>query len=202
MTAASTVQVPSFSGYGGATLHLAIDPAEHERRQAAGIGPVTGHGFGGLDHLMALPAGLPVPVSELTEEQQKYVRQAPAAICTIDDGQVTRHAIRPCRVVLATVESPSAGKLALNSAGRFAPFCPRRVVIRRLPHRKHFNYLADYDFYGVGVTLQHPDGTTEPVLDPAPWRPKRHTPAGWWFAERAYTEYLQHTATNPAGAAA
>jgi hypothetical protein len=202
MTAASTVEVPSFSSYGGATLHLAIDAAEHQRRQAAGIGPVTGHGFGGLDHLMALPAGMPVPLAELTKEQQKYVRRAPAAICTIEDGQVTRHAIRPCRVTLATVHSPSASKLALASAGRFAPFCPRAVVILRLPHRKTFNYLSDYDFYGVGVILKHPDGTTEPILDPAPWRPMRHTPAGWWFAERAYTAYLEHTAANPAGAAA
>jgi len=197
-----TVQVPSFPGYSGATLHLTLDPAEHQRRQAAGIGPVTGYGFGGLDHLMALPAGLPVPVDTLTEEQQKYVRRAPAAICTIRGGQVTRHAIRPCRVTLATVESPSASKLALQTAGQFAPFCPRAVIIRRLPHRKHFNYLADYDFYGVGVTLQHPDGTTEPVLDPRPWRPRRHTPAGWWFVERSYATYLEYVATNPAGSAA
>ncbi|CAM5494940.1 MULTISPECIES: hypothetical protein [Streptomyces] len=197
MTGPSTVEVPSFSGYSGATLHLAIDPAEHQRRQAAGIGPVTGHGFGGLDHLMALPAGLPVPVSSLTEEQQKYVRRAPAAIVTVEDGQVTRHAIRPCRVVLATVESPSASKMALEAAGRFAPFCPRRVVIRRLPHRKHFNYLHDYDFYGVGVTLQHSDGSTEPVLDPRPWRPARHTPAGWWFVERAYAAHIEHASLMP-----
>ncbi|WP_050800436.1 hypothetical protein [Streptomyces himastatinicus] len=200
MTGSGTVQVPSFSGYGGATLHLAIDPAEHQRRQAAGIGPVTGHGFGGLDHLMALPAGMPVPVDSLTREQQKYVRRAPAAICTIEDGQVTRHAIRPCRVALATVHSPSACKTALESASRFAPFCARRVVIRRRTHWPES--LTEFDFYGIGVSFENGDGTLETLVEPEPWIPKRHTPVAWWFAERAYAAYLEHAATNPAGAAA
>lgn len=195
-----TVLVPSFPGYGGATLHLAIDPAEHQRRQAAGIGPITGHGFGGLDHLMALPAGLPVPVDSLTEAQRAYVLRAPAVICTIHDGQVTRHAIRPCRVTLATVRSATACKTALESAGRFAPFCARAVVITRRP--RMVETLTEFDFWGIGAVLEHADGTTETLVEPAPWRPMRHTPAGWWFAERAYTAYLEHTAANTAGAAA
>lgn len=195
------VEVPSFPGYGGATLHLAIDPAEHQRRQAAGIGPVTGHGFGGLDHLMALPAGLPVPVAELTKEQRAYVRRAPAAICTIQDGQVTRHAIRPCRVTLATVRSATACKTALDSASRFAPFCARRVIVKRLSKNAfaRINDLAEFDFYGIGIILEKSDGSVETVVEPRPWRPKRHTPAGWWFAERAYTAYLEQAATDAAG---
>ncbi|MFJ1992987.1 hypothetical protein [Streptomyces asiaticus] len=199
-----TVQVPSFSGYSGATLHLAIDPAEHQRRQAAGIGPVTGHGFGGLDHLMAIPAGMPVPVAELTREQQKYVRRAPAAIVTVDDGQVIRHAVRPCRVVMATVRFNTTYKMALDSASRFAPFCARQVIVKRLPKDAfaRINDLAEFDFYGIGIILEHSDGTQETVVEPRPWVPKRHTPAGWWFAERSYAAYLEHTATNPAGAAA
>ncbi|MGY0065191.1 hypothetical protein ACWY4P_53725 (plasmid) [Streptomyces sp. LZ34] len=188
-----TVQVPSFPGYSGAILHLAIDPAEHQRRQAAGIGPVTGHGFGGLDHLMALPAGLPVPVDSLTKAQRSYVRRAPAAICTVEDGQVTRHAIRPCRVMLATVRSATACKTALESASRFAPCCARRVLVQRRP--RMVESLTEFDFYGIGVVLEHDDGTTETLVEPEPWRPKRHTPAAWWFAERAYTAYLDHTPT-------
>lgn len=184
------VQVPSFSGYGGATLHLAIDHAEHQRRQQAGLDKAIGHGFGGLDHLMAVPDGIPVPLASLNTEQQTYYRQAPAGICTIHDGQVTRHVVRPCRVVLATVESPTASRGALGSASRFAPFCTHTVIIRRLPHRKHFNYLHEYDFYGIGVTYQRPDGGTEPIVEPRPWVPIRHTPAAWYFAEQAYGAYL------------
>ncbi|MEV4975567.1 hypothetical protein [Streptomyces scopuliridis] len=190
------VQVPApRGGYSGATLHLDIDPTEHQRRQNAGIGTVTGHGFGGLDHLMALPAGLPVPVNTLTKAQQEYVRRAPAGILTVEDGQVTRHAIRPCRVTLATVRSKSATKRSLESASRFAPFCARTVVIER--HHPHMNYnLLEFGFYGIGVVLERPDGTTETLITPRPWRPMRHTPAAWWFAENAYAAYLTHIRTD------
>ncbi|GHJ34299.1 hypothetical protein ACFV4E_22805 [Streptomyces hygroscopicus] len=203
MIADDAVQVPSFSGYSGATLHLAIDPAEHQRRQAAGIGPVTGHGFGGLDHLMALPAGMPVPLDSLTKEQQKYVRRAPNAIVTVKDGKVTRHAIRPCRVAMATVRYDTTYKMALDSASRFAPFCARQVIVKRLPKDAfaRINDLAEFDFYGIGIILEKPDGSLETVVEPRPWIPKRHTPAGWWFAERAYATYLEHALTDTTGVA-
>lgn len=189
------VQVPSFHGYTGATLHLNIDQAEHQRRQNTGTMHGTGHGFGGLDHLMALPAGLPVPLKELTPAQQKYVRSAPTGILTVDDGHVTRHVIRPCRVALATVRSRHATKLSLDSASRFAPFCNRTVIIERHHPRMDGN-LFEFSFYGIGVDLQHPDGTTENLVPARPWKPMRHTPAGWWFAERAYAAYLTHTLTS------
>lgn len=86
----------------------------------------------------------------------------------------------------------------LDSASRFAPFCARRVIVKRLPKDAfaRIKDLAEFDFYGSGIILEKPDGSLETVVEPRPWRPMRHTPAGWWFAERAYT------ATNPTGAAA
>lgn len=186
----------SIGGYTGAELTLDIDRAEHDRRRAAGIGVVTGHGFGGLDHLMALPHGLPVPLDALTKPQRAYVRRAPAGICTITDGQVTRHAVRPCRVTMATVRYDTTYRMALESASRFAPFCARRVVVKRLDKDafRRISILAEFDFYGIGIVLEHPDGTEETVVEPRPWRPMRHTPAGWWFAERAYAQYLAQLA--------
>lgn len=184
------VLVPSWPGYSGATLHLDIDHTEHQRRRDAGIGVVTGHGFGGLDILMALPHGMPVPLDTLNKHQRDYVLQAPAGICTVDDGQVTRHAIRACRVTLATIRSRSASEVALDSASRFAPFCPRQVVIRRAPRLRNPEHLLEFGFYGIGVVLEHDDGTWETLAEPRPWRPKRHTPAAWWFAERAYGQFL------------
>lgn len=189
-----TAQVPSFPGYTGATLHLDIDATEHARRQAAGIGPVTGHGFGGLDHLMALPDGIPVPLNTLTPAQRAYVKKAPAAICTIADGHVTRHAVRPCRIDLATVRAKYTGTGVLGSASRFAPFCARAVVIKRLWNRGED--FTPFDFYGIGIFLERPDGGTTTLLEPRPWRPMRHTPAGWWFAERAYAAYLEQEAAQ------
>lgn len=122
-----TVTVPASDGFGKAELQLDIDDAEHERRRAAGLGVATGHGFGGLDVLMTLPHGLPVPVADLTDHQRAYVRRAPAGLCTVAGQNVTR----PCRVTLATVRTNSPTRMALDAASQFAPFCARRVVITR-----------------------------------------------------------------------
>ena len=197
----ATVDVPSLTGgYTNATLTLAIDQAEHERRQAAGIGTVTGHGFGGLDHLMALPHGLPIPLNSLDKHQRAYVRKAPAGICAVHDGHVTRHAVRPCRVTMATVRFDTTYKMALDSASRFAPFSARQVIVKRLDrdafHR--INRLAEFDWYGIGVLLEHEDGALETVVDPRPFVPKRHTPAAWWFAEQAYAAYLKRATVREA----
>ncbi|MCX4704197.1 hypothetical protein [Streptomyces sp. NBC_01373] len=65
----ATVSPPA--GFGVAELQLEIDDTEHARRRAAGLGVATGQGFGGLDVLMALPHGLPVPLPALTGEPTK-----------------------------------------------------------------------------------------------------------------------------------
>jgi hypothetical protein len=143
---------------------------------------------------MSLPHGLPVPLNTLDKHQRAYARRAPAGICTIHDGHVTRHAVRPCRVALATVRYDTTYKMALDSASRFAPFCARQVIVKRLPKRAfdRIDRISEFDFYGIGIALEHEDGSLETVLEPRPYRPKRHTPAAWWFAEQAYAAYLKH----------
>jgi hypothetical protein len=83
---------------------------------------------------------------------------------------------------MAIVSGPPTRK-SLERAGWFAPFCSRAVVISRAPHRKDF--LAEADFWGIGVTLDH-GGERELLVAPDPWVLKRHTPAGWRYVERAY----------------
>ncbi|GAA0896838.1 MULTISPECIES: hypothetical protein [Streptomyces violaceusniger group] len=182
--------VPSSAGFGVAELQLDIDDAEHDRRHAAGLGVATGHGFGGLDVLMALPHGLPVPLEALTDHQRAYIHRAPAGICTVTDGQVVRHVTRPCQVQLATVRAASASQLALNAAEKFTTFCARRVIITRTPSVNYPEKLLEFGYYGIGVSLQHPDGHLETLVAPRPWRPQRHTPEAWWFAETAYGQFL------------
>ncbi|MFZ3562702.1 MULTISPECIES: hypothetical protein [unclassified Streptomyces] len=197
--------VPASAGFGQAELQLDIDDTEHERRRTAGLGVATGYGFGGLDVLMALPHGLPVPVADLTDHQRAYVRRAPAGICTVDDGHVTRHVTRPCRVTLATVRPSIPTRVALDAASQFSPFCARQIVITG-PLNRLLNpeQLLDFGVYGIGVFLQHPDGELETLAKPRPWRPKQHTPETWWFEERAYGQFLaqQPTAEIPADAPA
>ena len=51
--------------------------------------------------------------------------------------------------------------------------------------------LIEYGFWGVGLYLER-DGELETLVEPTTWRPKRHTAAGWRFAEEAYGAYLKH----------
>lgn len=140
--------VPVSGGFGVAELRLDIDDVEHERRHAAGLGVATGHGFGGLDVLMALPHGLPVPLADLTDHQRAYIRRAPAGICTVTDGQVVRHVTHPGRVPLATVRAASASPLALDAAEKFTTFCARRVIITRTPSVNCPEKLLEFGYYG------------------------------------------------------
>ncbi|MFJ8010827.1 hypothetical protein [Streptomyces fagopyri] len=82
---------------------------------------------------MTLPHGLSVPLASLTDRQRAYVEGAPAGICTVTDDQVVRHATRPCHIRVATVRATGASQLAPEAAGKFAEFCPRRVVITTVP---------------------------------------------------------------------
>ncbi|MER8002967.1 hypothetical protein [Streptomyces sp. NPDC095613] len=191
MTAVTLSRLP---GYRGAELTLDIDPAEHERRRGFRQRHITGPDV--LDLLMALPMGAVVPYRDLTLGQQSGARRAPAVALDFvtpwaDDTRVVRLAARPCRVTLATVRSATACKTALESASRFAPFSARQVIIRRRP--KLPETLIEYGFYGVGLLLDHGDGELETLVAPAPWRPMRHTVAGWQFAETAYAAHLATT---------
>lgn len=164
----------------GATLHLTLDEAEHERRQYLASPPILD--IEALDLLLALPVGVPIPIGALEWRQQRNVRHLLRGAAVVTRTHVTRHAVRPCRIDLATVSGPPTRR-NLERAGWFAPFCARALIIPRAPRRKDF--LAEADFWGIGVTLDH-DGEHEVLVEPEPWVLKRHTPAGWRYVERAY----------------
>lgn len=190
------VLVPSPPGYRAATLHLTIDPAEHARRQAAGLEHIRDSHCALLDALMTLPPGMPIAYDDLTKRQQNAVRRAPSGILDVTLGIVTRYAMRPCRVDLATVHA-NCTRDSIGRASSYAPVCTRAVVTPTPPRRNYL--LSEADYWGIGVFLDHGNGELETLLPPEPWRPKRHTAAAWRFAEAAYASYLTHT-TLPATA--
>jgi hypothetical protein len=185
------VAVPSFHGYSGATLHLTINPTEHTRRQTAELGPVTNWTI--LDTCMTLPHNEPVPWGALTHRQKEDVHRAPASVFHLNDKgpqpTVTRLLLRPCRIERATVRAATASATALGKVTSFAPMCERHLIITRRPRMPET--LIEFGYWGVGLHLDH-DGELETLVEPAPWRPQRHTPAGWRFTERAYASYLKH----------
>ncbi|MFE1500037.1 hypothetical protein ACFW89_33765, partial [Streptomyces albidoflavus] len=156
LTHAIASETVAYGGLPSAVLHLEIDPAEHARRQAAGIGAVTVYGFGGLATLGTLPADLPVLLAALTPAQRDYVSQTPAGICTVSRGHVTRHAIRACRVTLAELAVPALGQLAFDSAGRYRQFAGAAVRIARRRPRTD-DWLQRFVRAGIGVFLSNDD---------------------------------------------
>ena len=164
----------------GATLHLTLDAAEHQRRTEFAAAPILDPA--GLDLLLALPVGIAVAVRALSWHQQQTVRRLPRGAADRTRTHVTRLAVRPCRIDLATVSGPPTGR-SLGRASWFAPFCSRALIVPRAPRRKDF--LSEADFWGIGVTLDH-GGEQEVLVEPEPWVLRRHTPAGWRYVERAY----------------
>jgi hypothetical protein len=117
----------------GATLHLTLDAAEHQRRTESAASPILDPAS--LDLLLALPVGIPVAVGALSWSQQQAVRRLPRGAADRTRTHVTRQAVRPCRIDLATVSGPPTRK-SLGRAGWFAPFCSRTLIIPRVPRRK------------------------------------------------------------------
>ncbi|GAA1766348.1 hypothetical protein [Streptomonospora arabica] len=158
-----------------ATLYYRFDATEHARRQQTAAAPLT---VAALETLMSLPLDMGVSLASLTASERARVHQLPAGAATIADGHVTRRAVRPLVVDLAAVSGPP--RKALEQASRFAPFCARLAVLAR-PARHMCDYLNEAAFWGVGVAV-----AGELVLEPSPWRPQRHTVAGWRFVEQVY----------------
>lgn len=173
------------SGAKDTVLHVGLDPVEHERRQLAGLGGIANWSV--LDLLMELPVGEPIPIGALAWDHRPLLRRLPAGVAEVTQTHVTRLAVRSCRVHRAVIAGP-ATRRNLDRTSRFAPFCARTLLIPKSPRRADF--LTEADFYGIGVAVEHQDGGHEVLVPERPWVPKRHTVAGWRFAEKAYQRAL------------
>lgn len=158
-----------------------VDAREHSRRVSLGAAPLDRIKY--QETLLDLPAGVPVPLESLSRRQRTAVRALPHGAVEIDKASVTRHAIRPMRVELAVVRA-SGWRRGLESAGQFAPFCRRAMLLER-PQRSLDEVLMEAGFYGIGVLVPSGAGF-EMVVEPEEYRPQRHTAAAWWFVEDVY----------------
>ncbi|MGQ4374789.1 hypothetical protein ACN6K9_001660 [Streptomyces sp. SAS_267] len=173
-------QVASLQGVEALFFHR-LDAAEHARRKHAGAARLDR--IAALETLLALPVDIPVLLTQLDAGQRRAVRALPAGCADRDRTTVTRRAVRPASIDLAVVRA-SGWRQGLRDAGRFAPFCRRAMLLTRQPSQMD-EALAEADFYGIGVFLTRGDGV-EMMLEPAPYRPARHTAAAWCFVEELY----------------
>jgi hypothetical protein len=165
-------------------LSLRFDHQECSRRRKMGLGAVTSPDA--LNLLLALPVGEPVPLAALTHSERRVLRSVPRGAVRFGAGVVVRCAVPPVEVGLAVVGARS-WRRGLESAGRFAPFCARAMVLRKPP--RHLEELRmEADFYGVGVIVA--TGRTGPdlLVPPASFRRSRFTVAGWRFLEEVYRQ--------------
>uniref|UniRef100_UPI003C7BD782 hypothetical protein n=1 Tax=unclassified Streptomyces TaxID=2593676 RepID=UPI003C7BD782 len=164
-----------------ALVFYRFDATEHTRRQRAAMADLTG--LGPLETLLTLPVDIPVPLDSLNARDRAAVRRLPAGSVDRDRRTVTRHAVRPLHVDLAVVAAQQP-RNALEAATRFAPFCSRAALLRR-PAPRMDDFLNEASFYGVGVLVDSSSGI-DMVLEPRPYRPRRHTAAAWNFTEELY----------------
>ncbi|WP_157440396.1 hypothetical protein [Actinokineospora inagensis] len=137
-----------------------------------------------LNCLMGLPVGLPVATADLTERERVAVREAPAHAVEVHQGGVVRHAVAPVAVELALIAARD-WRVGLRSAGAFAPFCARAVLLTTLPSDE--DELREQALrFGVGVFTSI--ASEQAVFsEPRPYARRRHTAAQWKFAEDVYS---------------
>jgi hypothetical protein len=167
-----------------AVLLVRLDMNECGRRAAAGLNGITSPDI--LRLLLRLPLGEPVPDAALTAGECSALRAAPQGVVSFDGSYVIRHLVPPLEVALALVPAAS-WRSGLERAGRFAPFCPRAMVLR-LPPRDLDELYMEAGFYGIGVIVASSDGGPEVLVEPARSHRNRLTVAGWRFLEEVHRQ--------------
>jgi len=177
---------------------------EARRRSAADLGAVDSRAL--LTVLHDLPADVPVPLSSLDARVLRMLYTAPPGVVELVEGQgiVVRRLVPAASVELVLLHgpqgiSPREWDSAVRDASQFAPFCARGVVVSHpgaASGQRDFASPDDLDmdllllkarFYEVGVATLESAGLRW-ILEPAPYRPRRHSAAQWLFHEQAWRQ--------------
>ncbi|MET7320712.1 hypothetical protein [Streptomyces sp. NPDC005549] len=172
---------------------------EARRRSSAGLGAVDSRSL--LNALHDLPVDLPVSQSSLDPHALRTLHTAPPGVVDLGEderGVVVRRLVPAVRVALVLVHGadgidPREWDTAVRDASQFAPFCARGVVVSRPaseqePRTDMDLLLLKARFYGVGVAVQEHTASLRWLLEPAPYRPERHSAAQWLFHEQAWRQ--------------
>lgn len=169
---------------------------EARRRSGAGLGAVDSRAL--LRVLYDLPAGHSVPLASLGPHALRALHAAPPGVVEVDvrRGTALRRLVPAARVELVLTCGPTrTWDSAARDASQFAPFCARGVVVseaegqaeERADDPDLDRLLLKARYYGVGVATQGPR-QLHWLLEPAPYRPVRHSPAQWLFHEQAWRQ--------------
>ncbi|CAL9602081.1 hypothetical protein [Streptomyces sp. NPDC057340] len=172
---------------------------EVRRRLSVGLGAVDSRTL--LNALHDLPVDLPVSQSSLDAHALRTLHTAPPGVLDLGEeerGVVVRRLVPAVRVELVLVHGPrgidsSKWDAAVRDASQFAPFCARGVVVSRPASEQEWHndmdlLLLKARYYGVGVAVQEQTESLRWLLEPAPYRPERHSAAQWFFHEQAWRQ--------------
>ena len=158
------------------TAYAVVNLAEHRRREAAGMAAVIDPAL--LDHLLDLPAGVPVI------DPAGWAGQLPGIIERDPDGvSVTRCLESPLSIAEVVVQAAADRELrAVQDASLFAGFTRRWVAADRVPDA----VLLEAKLCGVGIR----DAGYRALLPAA--KPVALTRDGWsWLLEeKVYRRWL------------
>jgi hypothetical protein len=174
----------------GVSMLAAFEPdsCEHRRRTDLDIGAVTSTGL--LHGLWLLPAGLPVPVTEVPDHKRRHLDAAPRLVDVTEAGY--QRCYSPPGVVRAVAFGGSRMDRALQRAARFTPIV-QRFVYSDGPMRFSPAHLNRAKEAGVGM-FDCSGRTTRVLLDPSPAEVGVPAVYRWWIAELAYASWLYESA--------
>ena len=181
----------------GTRAHLAvrINDAERDRRHRAGLGALTD--LATLDGLLNLPLGWPVDIADLTDTERRLVARLPDNAVehrALIDATIIRRVQPVLRVLGATVRA-RAWRGGLARVSRFAPYCPRSLVLlSELSDSEKDEACLKCCYYGVGLIATTRNGMT-PLVPPEPFSRATRVPAArrWWFTEQVYQQLTTRT---------
>jgi len=163
-----------------------LDPAEHRRRQQAGLGALTDLTL--LKVCMGLPLHAAVRLIDLPQLDQALISRAPAGVFEMHRGLVSRRITSVVAVPAVTL----TGNDWVSLLGRAAAFSgvSQRIVVMAAAPAKLSERLWEAQLEGVGVWLRDGDDLVE-LLAPEVFVPRLVKPARWRFLERAYSAWLR-----------
>ncbi|MGF7234997.1 MAG: hypothetical protein ACQSGP_08565 [Frankia sp.] len=166
---------------------IAVDVAEHRRRQTVGLG--------GVAHPRLLRRLLGVPTQEQVEDPLLHAETSllPAGLVERDEGSGVRRLLRPpLRIAAVAVRARrEAGHRQVRAASLFAGFSPRWVVAER--PRVDPSVVVAAAVYDVGIATHSP--APDVVVQAGPPRTQAAPEWAWCLAEQVYAELVAPLST-------
>lgn len=170
---------------GRADAFIRIDPAEHARRQSAGMTAVTQLWMAST--LMNLPLGEAIPLDSLARDEQWAIDRLPRGAIARDATTVTR-LCRPVSTIATVVLWHDHLPTALTRLAPFHRVATRILVMTAIP--TDFDQIAwQASYQGVGVWTLTARGAAE-VIPAEPYTPRYYRPARWVITDYAYRTWL------------